>query len=72
MNSLASVKSYSTRIDAEVDRGYLESQNIQAFVTADDEGGMAPFLIQSTKYGVQLMVSKRNFNKAKNLLKAKL
>lgn len=48
------IATYSTRRDAEVAKDYLDSAGIQAFVTADDAGGMHPELQRSQ--GVKLSV----------------
>lgn len=62
------VKTYQTRFEAEVAKSLLKANNIPAVVSADDEGGMAPFPMQVSSTGVQLMVDKEDFNKASKLL----
>ena len=44
---------YSTRRDAEVAREYLQNENIEAFVRADDAGGMHPQM--QRPHGVKLV-----------------
>lgn len=44
---------YSTRRDAEVAREYLQRENIEAFVQADDAGGMHPQM--QRPHGVKLV-----------------
>jgi hypothetical protein len=66
MKDLVSVKSFSNRLEADVAKGKLESENIVSFVTADDEGGMIPF--QLGKDGVQLFVKEEDLKKAQEIL----
>lgn len=40
MSDLVVVKSFQTRLEAEIAKGMLVSHGILAFITADDEGGM--------------------------------
>ena len=48
------VATFTSRMDAEVAREYLNDLNIEAFVSADDAGGMHPQLQQV--HGVKLVV----------------
>lgn len=48
------VAAYSSRRDAEMARDRLENENIGAFITADDAGGMHPEL--QRPHGVHLVV----------------
>lgn len=48
------IAAYSTRRDAEMARDRLQDENIQAFITADDAGGMHPEL--QRPHGVHLVV----------------
>jgi Putative prokaryotic signal transducing protein len=52
-SSLKVVKTYVSTLDAELDKGRLESAGIQAMIQADDCGGMRPHL---QLQGVTLMV----------------
>jgi len=66
MENLKNLKTFSSRIDAEIAKGFLESNNIQSFIISDDAGSMYP----STDIisGVKLFVSKKNFSAAKEML----
>jgi hypothetical protein len=70
MNNPIIVKTYLNRIEAEIGRGKLESNRIEAIVQADDEGGMAGHLLFVTGF-VKLLVSKNEFAKAKKILGVK-
>lgn len=69
VSDLKNVKTYQTRSEAEVAKSLLDANNISAIVSADDEGGMAPFPLQVSPTGVKLMVSEKDFEKAAQLLK---
>lgn len=60
------IKTYNTRIDAEIDRGVLESQKIQSIILADDEGGMLPLPLGA--FGIRLMVRKEDIKSAQEIL----
>lgn len=66
---LVTVEARNTRIEAEIVKGRLEAAGISAFILADDAGGMYPFPFQSGFAGVLIQVSKKDFIKAKKLLK---
>lgn len=68
VKELVNVKTFTTRIEAEVAKSFLSSQGIDTIVTADDEGGAYPFPMQPTIRGVQLLVNRINLKKAKALL----
>lgn len=64
MDKLICIKTFSARIDAEIAKSVLNANNIESIVRADDEGGMiVPFA------PVKLFISKKDFNKAKDILK---
>lgn len=63
------IKSYKLRIEAEIDRGVLESHGLKAVIIADDAGGMRPFPL-SYSYGVELKVHSKDLEKAKVVLKS--
>lgn len=65
---LITVKTYNTRLEAQVDKGYLMSKGIQSNIVADDAGGIYTFPLQITTTGVQLKVYRNDFEKAKKLL----
>jgi len=48
------VKTYLTRHEAELDRALLESCQVDAWVSADDGGGMQPHLLFGNR-GARLM-----------------
>ena len=68
MNSLVTVKTFTSRLEAEVAKGYLEANAVKAFVTADDEGGMYPYPIAPTVSPVRLIVAKKDLKIAADLL----
>lgn len=61
------IKTYQTRTEAEVDKGFLESRGIKSCVVADDEGGAVPYLLNATGF-VKLTVSKKDYKKAYKIL----
>lgn len=58
---------YPTRRDAEIARDRLESENIYAFITADDAGGVHPELQMAN--GVKLSVLSSNAQIAQEVLR---
>lgn len=66
MNDFAVVKTYTTRIEAEIGKTKLTSFKIPSFIHADDEGGMWQFF-----RGAELMVNKADYEKAKEALQIK-
>ena len=48
MADLVCIKTYQSRIEAELVKGFLESNGIKAMVSADDVGGMNPALLWAT------------------------
>ncbi len=70
MNKLITVKVFSNRIDAEVSKGFLKSNNIESMILADDAGGMKSFPM-SPVFGVKLQVVEKDFQKATSLLNNK-
>lgn len=67
MEGLTIVKTFGTRIEAEIARGKLGFNKIQSIVVADDAGGQEGYLLNATGF-VKLMVSKKDFEKAVKLL----
>ncbi len=53
MDKLVVVNSYSSRIEAEIEKGLLKTNGIESVLSADDAGGMLPFPM-SYKFGVEL------------------
>jgi hypothetical protein len=62
------LETFSTRIEAEMAAGVLESEGIEAMVRADDAGGAYPML-QFVR-GVRLMVAQADEARAKEILAA--
>ena len=69
MKNAVVVQSFNTRLEAEVAKGLLDANNIQAIVIADDAGGMYPSLAGAAE-GVLLLVDKKDAENAKKLLKS--
>ncbi len=62
------LETFSSRIEAEMAAGLLESEGVPAMVMADDAGGAYPAL-QFTR-GVRLMVAAEDQYRAREILKA--
>ncbi|MFW6127055.1 MAG: DUF2007 domain-containing protein [Thermodesulfobacteriota bacterium] len=60
------VEKFSTRLEAEMAAGLLESEGIQAFVSADDAGGTYPPL--QYLRGVRLIVFPEDEPRAREIL----
>ncbi len=69
MDKLGTIKTYNSRIEAEVARSYLESFGIKTEIISDDAGQNYPSL-QSVR-GVKLLTSLNNLRRAKKLLSKK-
>jgi len=67
MTELICIKSFNNRAEAELARGLLETQGVEAIVYADDAGGMRPHLMMGMG-GARLMVIKNDEKRAKNIL----
>ena len=63
---LVCIKTYNNRLEAELEKGRLDSQGIQAMISADDAGGMRPDLSWST--GVRLLVKQEDAHRALEIL----
>jgi len=63
------VKVFSSRIEAEIARSYLESFGIKTEIISDDAGQSYPSF-QSIR-GVKLLARKKNLKKARELLDKK-
>lgn len=68
MEKFQTVQVYNTRVEAEVDKSYLRSKGIEAYIDGDDAGGAIQFPFQPNVSGVLLKVSKKDFDLAKKLL----
>jgi hypothetical protein len=62
---LIDIKTFSSRHEAELARGFLESNGVSAEVAGDDYGGIHPGLSFST--GVRLLVKAEDVEEAKSL-----
>lgn len=62
-------KTFQDRLEADIAKGALEANGVNAKIFADDEGGMAPFPMQPSTAGVRLFVEKSKINLAKKILK---
>lgn len=66
MENLKILKTFSSRIEADIAKSYLNSNNIKGFIIADDAGSLYPS--QDIVSGVRLFVSRKDYLKAKKLL----
>jgi hypothetical protein len=60
------IKTFSTRIEAEIAKSFLEANGISALIRADDAGGLRPHL--ALTFGVQLEVEMKDVELAEKLL----
>jgi len=65
---MVTVRTFTSRFEAEIAKGVLDVSNIKSFITADDEGGAYPYPMSPTTTGVKLVVYKDNYKVAKMLL----
>ena len=63
---MVKVHTFSTRIEADLAKGLLESEGVRATISADDQGGMRPSMVLAT--GVDLYVDSKDLEKAKRIL----
>ncbi len=68
MSDLKILKIFGSRIEAEIAKGFLQSNNINSAIISDDAGSMYP--AQDIVCGVRLMVGEKDFRNAKELLDA--
>lgn len=68
MSKLVTVGIFSSRLEAEVVKGFLEVNGIKSIIMADDAGGMRPFPIAYVQ-GVELKVIEEDLEKAKEIVK---
>lgn len=71
MTDMVLVATCDNRIEANIVKGFLQSRGIDAIILADDEGGMYPYPLQPTIRGVQVVVPKKQKEKAEQILKEK-
>ncbi|MFZ3386437.1 MAG: hypothetical protein WA120_04615 [Candidatus Hydromicrobium sp.] len=69
MDKFLTVKTFNSRIDAEIAKSYLESFGIKAEIFSDDAGQSYPSF-QSMR-GVKLLACRKDFQKARKLLDKK-
>lgn len=62
-----SIMTLSTRAEAEILKGLLESSGIPCLIQADDAGGMQPSMASMT--GVRIQVEKENAREARRLIR---
>ncbi|MEO8223526.1 MAG: DUF2007 domain-containing protein [Gammaproteobacteria bacterium] len=65
-NRIIPIKAYSTRMDADLAKAVLEANGIDAIVSADDAGGMEPWLALSQH--IQILVREEDATVARDLL----
>jgi hypothetical protein len=66
MSDLKILKIFSTRIEAEIAKGFLQSNEIDSIIISDDAGSMYP--AQDIVSGVRLLVGENDFREAGELL----
>jgi len=64
------LKSFNSRIDAELAKSFLESNGIKSLILADDVGEMYP--AASVYWGVKLFVNDKDFEVASSLIEDSL
>ncbi len=67
MPDLVCIKTCNNRIEAEMDKSFLEAEGIQAMISADDAGGLRPDLLWATG-GVRLLVKQEDAERASAIL----
>jgi len=66
MDIFKAVKTYSSRMEAELAKSYLQSSGIKSHIIADDAGQLVPSL--GAARGVKLAVTADDLEKARALL----
>ena len=69
MDRLSTVKTFNSRIEAEIAKSYLESFDIKAEIFSDD-AGQSIISLQSVR-GVKLLTNRKDLQKARRLLDKK-
>ena len=64
------VKNYATRIEAEIDKKFLESQGFKCLISADDAGGARPDIMMGTG-GVWILAEQKDAVPIKKILEEK-
>ena len=65
--NLTCIKTYHTRIDADMAKSYLEANGIKSEVLADDCGTLRPHMLVGAS-GARLMVNEQDAQKAGEIL----
>ena len=65
-NSLTTVNTYSSEIEALMDQSKLEASGIGSYIFKDDLGGMRPHL--QTSLGVELKVRNKDYDNALKII----
>lgn len=65
-NSIVAIKSYPSRMDADLAKAVLQANGIEAIVSADDAGGMEPWLASAQH--IQILVREGDASLARDLL----
>ena len=66
MKNIILLKSYITRIEADMDANFLRSHGIEVIIQSDDCGGVSPGLTISNR--IKLFIRQDDLDKAKELL----
>ncbi|MQY75260.1 MAG: hypothetical protein GH148_07005, partial [Clostridia bacterium] len=69
MDRLSTIKTFNSRIEAEIAKSYLESFDIKAEIFSDD-AGQSIISLQSVR-GVKLLTNRKDLQKARRLLDKK-
>ena len=69
MKELVNVKTFLSKDEAELAKGFLSANGIRATILSDDLGGYRPHLTFGMK-GIQLQVKQSDFQKAQELLES--
>jgi len=67
MDDLITIRLFYYKHEAELAKEILSKQGIESIIKADDCGGMRPHLTLGTA-GVQLLIKKEDFERAKEIL----
>ncbi len=66
MNDFITIKVFNTKIEAEIAKSFLASNNIDSYILTDDVGSMYPSTQNVS--GVKLFVKNKDAEKANELL----
>ena len=68
MSEFICVKTFNNRVEAEMAKGVLESEEIDAIIETDDLGGLQPGMTFTR--GAKLMVKEESAEAARSILKS--